>query len=149
MTVDSVSGEIVGSASRVEIDHPKGRPGKRVRLFIDPDEKLTKESLDVETDMNKIIEKAQRGVPVNVSTREPFYGDVSQIPDYQGAMNVIIKVEKDFNSLSSKIRERFDNDPQKMLAFLMDPKNEDEARSLGMLKPKPVEPVKPVVPPAT
>lgn len=149
MPVDVSTGEVTGNATRVEVEKVKGRPGLRVRLFIDPSEKLTKESVDVETDLNVIVEKARRGVPMNVNTREPFYGDVSQIPDYATAMQIVIDVGKQFMTLPAKIRERFDNDPEKMLAFLSDERNRKEAEELGMLKAKPETSDTPAPPPAT
>ena len=44
-----------------------------------------------------------------------------------------------FDSLPSSLRERFSNDPSRLLAFVDDESNFDEAVKLGLLSPLPVE----------
>lgn len=39
--------------------------------------------------------------------------------------------------LPAKVRSRFENDPQKFLEFCSDPKNRDEAVSLGLIMSAP------------
>ena len=44
-------------------------------------------------------------------SRVPQFGDYSDMPSYQEAQNVIVAANNAFGHLSSKIRERFGNDP--------------------------------------
>lgn len=53
--------------------------------------------------------------------------------DLKEAMDLIHQGEDAFASLPSNLRNRFGNDPIKLLEFLHDPKSRDEAVSLGLL----------------
>lgn len=52
--------------------------------------------------------------------------------DYQAALNLVLEGNQAFNNLASETRKRFDNDPKKLLTFLSDPKNHEEAIKLGI-----------------
>lgn len=64
------------------------------------------------------------------------YGDFTGIFDFQSAMNAVRKAQESFQELPARIKNRFDNDPQKMLAFLNDPENREEAEFLKIVQPK-------------
>lgn len=61
------------------------------------------------------------------------YGDFTGIFDYQTAMNAVRAAQETFNELPARIKNRFDNDPNKLLHFLNDPENRDEAEFLGLV----------------
>jgi phage internal scaffolding protein len=63
------------------------------------------------------------------------YGDFSDIPDYQSALDRIREADSSFLALPAHVRARFRNDPASFLQFFSDPANVGEARSLGLLKP--------------
>lgn len=86
--------------------------------------------------INKIVAKARKGVPVRINKGTGLYGDFSSGMDYQSAMEAIADAQLDFMSLPSNVRERFSNDVGKLLDFISDPGNEDEARELGLLPEK-------------
>lgn len=88
-------------------------------------------------DINKIVARYQKtGMIDNLNKRvEPFYGDVSDIGSYQESMEVVLKADTLFMQMSASVRERFDNDPNKMIKFLSDKSNYDEAVKLGMVIP--------------
>lgn len=65
-----------------------------------------------------------------------MYSDVPLASDYKEACDVIARGEMSFSSLPSGLRKRFDNDPYKLLEFLNEDKNRDEAITLGLI-PKP------------
>ena len=67
------------------------------------------------------------------------YGDFSQVPDYMQALNIVKLAEEQFAALSVELRNEFDNDPAKFLAFCNDEKNADRMSELGLLKPEAVE----------
>ena len=81
-------------------------------------------------------------LPENV--RMPTYGDFSGVEDYQGAINAARRAQHSFMQMPAAVRERFDNDPHRFVAFCSDPANRAEAIQLGLV---PSPPVPPSVPP--
>lgn len=73
----------------------------------------------------------------------PTFADFSEVEDFQSALHTIQRAENSFYAMPSRVRERFQNDPQKFLEFTSDSRNADEIRALGLFKDAPV-----VVPPA-
>jgi len=63
-------------------------------------------------------------------------------------MQLLLRTRERFEALPSLVRERFANDPSRMLAFVADKANAKEAESLGLLAPKAPPPAPPVVSPA-
>lgn len=118
----------------------------RPRVDCSKDVRLTKQADRDEADVHKIIAKYEKtGMISALNKAEPFYGDVS---GYSGLQDAFIKVQEAtdlFMDMSAEIRERFDNDPIKMVEFLENPDNLEEAISLGMVVKRP-EPI--VAPPA-
>ena len=109
----------------------------------------TVQEFKTECDVNVIIDNyTHTGVLSHVNKSEPIYGDFSEIPkDYGEMINLLNDSKAKFDSLPSKVRERFDNDPAKMIQFLQDENNRNEAYELGLVnKPaeKPAEPAEPV-----
>lgn len=109
-------------------------------IVFDPSEDLAIQSAKDDADINVIVKRfgvtGQLGVP-NV---EPFYGDFSEVEDYQTAMNRVLEADRAFMQLSSDVRNKFRNDPARLIEFLADPENRDEARELGLLRPEDVIP---------
>jgi phage internal scaffolding protein len=98
-------------------------------------ESRTKQSFRTECNINKIMEKHQRtGLINHLSTKSPLYGDFSEMNDYHTSYNRVLDAQKEFLTLPSRLRKRFDNDAGKLMNFLHDPKNLDEAIKLGLLK---------------
>ena len=112
--------------------------------FKDPS--ATLQSFKDDADINCIIARYENtGVLVDPTvpvSRTPEFGDFSDMPDYQTAQNVIIAAKNAFDSLSSKIRERFNNDPAAYFDFVQNLKEGSdefaEAVSLGIVN-KPVD----------
>lgn len=70
------------------------------------------------------------------------FGDVSSVPDFRAARDAVNAANASFMALPPLVRRRFENDPAQFLDFLSNPANLDEARSLGLAKPKAPEPPK-------
>ena len=71
----------------------------------------------------------------------PVFADFrEEVSDYHSAMNVLAKARDEFMTLPANLRARFENDPQRLMEFLGDDKNRDEAVSLGLVRPAPVSP---------
>jgi len=105
----------------------------------------TKQSFRKQCDVNSIIDKAKKtGLVSHLNTKTPVFGNFIGVPNYQDAMDLVNKANSNFNALPSKLRERFMNDPSKLLEFINEPTNYDEAVKLGLVIPKPkvVDPVK-------
>lgn len=117
-------------------------------LFCD-EEPLTIQSAKDECDINLIIARAQRGEAYSINSRVMEWGDFSNVPDYREAHDLVIRAQGMFMELDANIRERFDNDPAKMLDFLANEKNFDESVKLGLRKPKAPPPAAPGPEPAT
>lgn len=82
----------------------------------------TLQSFKDDADINCIIARYENtGVLVDPTvpvSRTPSFGDYSDMPSYQEAQNVIVAANNAFNTLSSKIRERFGNDPAAYFDFV-------------------------------
>lgn len=96
---------------------------------------MTKQSFKDECDINNILKRYEKtGSLPSMILENPQYGDYSDVPSYQDALHIVMKAEDQFSSLSAKLRERFDNDPAKFLAFADDPKNKEEMDELGLTR---------------
>lgn len=103
------------------------------------DVRLTQQSAKDECDINMIVESAKRGADIShLNRRTPMYGDFRNLPDYREALDIVNKANAAFMSMDAFVRERFANDPARMIEFLQDPKNRDEAVRLGLVNPPPV-----------
>lgn len=111
----------------------------------------TKQSFKKECDINNILARyAKTGLLTPVESRPPAFLDVSEVGDYQSAVENVRSANELFMELPSGIRSEFRNDPGEFLDFCTDPENEDRMRELGLLpelEEAPEEPV-PVVEPA-
>lgn len=104
-------------------------------------ESLTIQSPAEDCDINTIVRRfGLTGELPNVQAM-PRSGDFTGIPDYHTALNLVHAAQTQFLTVPADIRARFDNDPQKFMAFLDDEKNRDEAEKLGLLRDKPPAPV--------
>ena len=73
------------------------------------------------------------GDPLAVGSVEPQYGDFTTVADFHAAQNIIAEATQSFDLLPAALRKRFDNDPAKLLEFLEDDSNREEAIKLGLV----------------
>lgn len=92
----------------------------------------TKQSFRDECNINTIVKKAKRTGLLPTKGLADF-GDFSDGIDFMEAKIRIVQAEQAFLNLSSDLRARFDNDPAKLIGFLADEKNRDEAVKLKLL----------------
>jgi len=99
----------------------------------------TKQSFKDECDINRIMARyAATGTLDYLTKKEAQFLDVSDL-DFQNAMQIVTESREAFMLLPSALRDRFSNDPAKLLGFLSDPSNLDEAIKLGLVnKPLPL-----------
>jgi phage internal scaffolding protein len=117
------------------------KPSK-VKTF-DPAERITEQSHKDACDVNILMDKLKKGLPIDSSLyKEGKYGYVEP-QTYSEALIALRNAKDAFDDLPAKVRQRFDNDPAKLLEFIADDKNREEAEKLGLVKPgeviKPIE----------
>lgn len=115
-------------------------PGK-VKLFFDKDDPLSKsrtqQHFAKDVDINNIMRKYMKtGVLGDPFSPPPpgYFADVSTVGDFIEVSNKIKLGEQLYSMLPLELKEKFKTIPE-VLAFIADPKNEDEARRYGLLKP--------------
>lgn len=89
-------------------------------------------------DINNIIKQfSKTGQLTHISAKAGMgaYLDLPDPLDFQEAQNIMLDASNAFSSLPAKVRDRFSNNPAEFLEFMADPKNEKEARELGLLIP--------------
>jgi phage internal scaffolding protein len=89
------------------------------------------------TDLKLLLEKYMDTgvVPVfNVPSVPPIDGDFSDVPDFQTMQDMLVDIQEQFDSMPSKIREKFANNPMNMVQFLQDENNVEEAIALGLME---------------
>lgn len=108
------------------------------KIKFEGEKALTQQNAAEECDINIIVAKAKRGADIShLTIKQPMYGDFRNMPDLRGALLAVKDAEERFMTLDPKVRKRFDNDPAKLLDFLNDNKNRDEAVELGLIPKTP------------
>lgn len=116
---------------------------------------LAKQSMADECNVNVIMAQYQRtGLISHTNKFQGDYSDLVNEMDYHEAQNAIIAARDAFDTLSSSIRNRFENNPAKFLGFVDDPENAEELIEMGLRErpmvlpdtPAPTEPEKPETP---
>jgi len=118
-------------SSRVGPAHPSD-------LDCSSDVPLVKQEFKDECDVNLIIARClKNGAPLPYyETVTPVFADVSDMGDYRQMVEQTRAAGEAFARLDPALRARFENDPAKLLDFLSDDKNYEEALTLGFLKPE-------------
>lgn len=103
---------------------------------------LTQQQFKDECDVNKIMDKyLKTGSITHLNNRQSgAYLNLVDLPDYQQCLDITIQAQNTFMALPAKIRNKFENDPEKLIQYLADPKNIEESIKLG-LRNKPKEEV--------
>lgn len=111
---------------------------KRVAKSFKNSPSRTIQSGKADADINVIVRRFGLTGQVKPNNLQPFYGDFSEVEDYQDAHNRLVAARESFQALPSDVRERFANDPGNLIRFVNDGRNLEEARRLGLMRP--VEP---------
>lgn len=116
----------------------------------------TQQQFKDEADINHLVDNFTRTgsfydmrTLMRAKPRQPVFADFTQLPDFEEGQNLIARGSEAFQSLPVKLRERFNNSVELLLAFLRDSKNEKEAVELGLIpapapEPAPIETPVPV-----
>lgn len=126
------------SEPRIHFRHAYS-PQYPVRLEFPP-EGRTKQSFKDECDINNIMRRFElTGEISHLGARTPIFGDFPDM-DFAQAMAVVTMARERFSELPAAVRDRFANDPGRLLAFLEDPSNREEAVKLGLVQAPAVVP---------
>lgn len=117
-------------ASPVGYDHTQGSEAAL-------EASLTEQSFAAECDINNIVKAYERtGLIPHQRTSQPVFADISDAPSFQEAQNIVVAANEAFAALPAKVRERFLNDPARLMEFMEDESNFDEAVKLGLVNPR-------------
>lgn len=86
-----------------------------------------------EVNINQIVARYTRTGVMPSRGGVPSYGDFAGVSDYHSAVEAVRAADAQFMLLDPHIRERFANDPGRLLEFLADPRNREEAVRLGLV----------------
>lgn len=104
---------------------------------------LTQQHFKDECDINNIIERFTRtGLLPQYPGEDMQYGDYTTSVDYHEAMTIVAQAKQQFEALPSSVRDKFDNDPAKMLDFVSKKENIEESVKLGLLNREALEIIK-------
>lgn len=118
---------------------PDGSIG--VRTLPKPGAMEAQQQFKDKCNINEIMRKYHKTGMIDHLRRSPGqYADLTQIKDYDAALNTVINARQSFMTLPSEVRSRFQNEPQALINFLQDEKNYEEGVKLGLLKARPVTP---------
>lgn len=94
---------------------------------------LAQQSFKDECDINTIVRRFGITGELPSDLNMPQSGDFTGFPDFHSAMNMVVKAQEEFMRLPADMRDRFANDPGRLMAFLDDPNNREEAVKLGLV----------------
>jgi phage internal scaffolding protein len=99
------------------------------------DPSLAQRQFQDATDVNQIVYKHQKlGLgPQFGDVGEPVYADISEVPDLLAAHQIVEAAQEAFMRLPAQVRKKIDNDPARLVEYLEDPANMDEAVKLGLI----------------
>lgn len=125
------------------------RPNGSRRVFTHFDHEkepsLAQQQFKDECDVNHIMNQYKKtGEITHLNSKTGVYADFTEIGEYQHMLNTINEADRAFEELPSKLRARFENDPQKLIEYLQDPENVEESIKLGLRvkqEPPPKDPM--------
>lgn len=96
---------------------------------------MTQQQFKDECDVNNILSKYKKsGLLTHVNKGKATFGDFTTLEDYQTSVEKVMAAQDSFSKLPSEVRNRFQNDPGKIIDFLSDEKNHEEAVQLGLMQ---------------
>ena len=101
-------------------------------LFCEDESRAIQSAKD-ECDINTIVRRFGLTGELPNDLKMPQSGDFTDVPDFHTAMNLVRSAQEEFLRVPAEIRARFANDPQRLMAFIEDDSNLEEARKLGFL----------------
>lgn len=94
---------------------------------------MTVQSEAKDADINEIVKRFGLTGELPVNQRIPLTVDIDDVLDYKTCMDVVTSARRTFESMPADLRARVDNDPGKLVAFVLDPANRDECIKQGLI----------------
>lgn len=98
---------------------------------------LTLQSEAKDADINEIVRRFGLTGEIPVHQRVPLDVDIDEVLDYRTCLERVHAAQRSFESMPVDVRNRFDNDPAKLVAFFEREENRAEGEKLGLLVPRP------------
>lgn len=115
---------------------PNGKRGVRT---VSQEPTLTQQQFKDDCEVNIIMKRLLKtGQMPRFQTKTGVYADLTELPDYQQACQTVAKATQAFGELPSELRNKFKNNPELLIEFLDDKKNDDEAIKLGLRQKPPL-----------
>ena len=114
---------------------PKGAMSLRPRAHptINNEPTMTEQHHVEETSIRNIMRKYHdTGLVSHVNEHAGTYMDMINAPDFYEAQCAIAEAKSMFETVPSRIRQDFDNDPGKFLDFIQNPENKDKIEEYGL-----------------
>lgn len=114
------------------------RPNGTRRVTIQTtDVSLTDQSMKKATDINNILKQySTQGITPTQITDPKFYQDVSNVPEFNDAFNIVNRSFEEFKLLHPDLRKLMDNNPANMAKFISNPDNFDILVKYKVLTPR-------------
>lgn len=96
-------------------------------------ESMAQQQFKDECDINVIVERFGLTGELPQNLRLPVSGDFTGVVDFKTAMDAVSQAQSAFMELPAQLRARFENDPQRLMRFLENDKNREEAVELGLV----------------
>lgn len=131
-------GKLNNKAKLVKYKRANGTHGYKTVL---EGKTMTQINQQEDTDVNKILAKyIKTGSITHIRNQQDgVYSDLVNQPSYLEAMDTVAKGNQAFEAMPPNLRNKFDNDPHKLISYLEDPKNEQESIELGLRHRRPSE----------
>lgn len=117
---------------RTEFNYDRDEASKATGLLC-KDKTLAQQQFKDQCDINVLFARYLETGEMPQIQEGLSYGNFEGIFDFQTAMNAVRTAEGLFSQFPARIKNRFDNDPQKMLEFLSRDENREEAEFLGLI----------------
>lgn len=99
----------------------------------------TKQEFADECDVNKLMKRYERTglLPQYNLDRQAQYLDLTEIPDFHTAMQMLVEADHAFMRLPANVRREFDNSASDFVEFAQKPENIGKLREWGLAPPLP------------
>ncbi|QXP08597.1 MAG: internal scaffolding protein [Arizlama microvirus] len=135
--IDPTTGEIFAPFFRTPHNYDRDSASQTSGLACDPADSCTQQHHAEDADINELVRRFGLGQPMPTNLQMPQHGDFSDVTDFQTALNLIRQAEAQFMTLPPDVRDRFNHDPGRLISFLENPNNREEADRMGLLaKPR-------------
>jgi len=93
---------------------------------------LTKQADKDRANIHAILGRYQKTGLLPQVTAQPLAEIIPSVESFHEAMNIVTFAQQSFEALPVAVRQKFENNPAKLLEFVSDPKNNDELVKLGL-----------------